>query len=100
MKRFLLTSVFAFIVGLTSVLAQNSPLYSGKDLVNKLTAYNEVILNITGFEYKYGGEWLRTMTLENDNVISFTRGRVSHQYDARRIVLLQEEGNYVKVYIR
>lgn len=100
MKKFLLTSVFTLGLGIFSLFAQNSPLHSGKVLFDKFAANNEVIVNITGFEYKYSGDWLRFMKLENENVISFSRGRVTHQYDLRKIVLLQEEGNYVKVYIR
>jgi len=100
MKKFILTSVFTLVLGISTLLAQNSPIYAGKVLFDKFAANSEVILNITGFEYKYSGDWLRFMKLENDNVISFSRGRVTHHYDIRKVVLLQEEGNFVKVFIR
>jgi len=100
MKKLLLTSIFTLALGVSTLLAQNSPIYPGKVLFDKFAANSEVIVNITGFEYKYAGDWLRFMKLENDNVISFSRGRVTHQYDIRKIVLLQEEGNFIKVFIR
>lgn len=100
MKKFLITSVLTLVLGISTLLAQNSPIYPGKVLFDKFAANSEVIVNITGFEYKYAGDWLRFMKLENDNVISFSRGRVAHQYDIGKIVLLQEEGNFVKVFIR
>lgn len=100
MKKILLTTIVAFIVGVSSISAQNSPLYSGKVLFDKFAANSEVIIEMTGFNYKYAGDWLRFMKLENDNVISFSRGRVTHHYDIRRITSIHEEGAFIKVLIR
>lgn len=100
MKKLILTSFFALMLGIASTFAQNSPLYPGKTVFEKFTATNEVIMEVQGFTYKYSGDWLRFMKLVNDNTISFSRGRVTHHYDIRRIVLLQEEGNFLKVFIR
>ncbi len=100
MKKVLLTSAFTVALGVSSLFAQNSPLYSGKTLFDKFSTNSEVIVNAPGYEYKYSGDWLRFMKLENDNVISFSRGRVTHHFDMRRVVSIQEEGNFVKVLIR
>ncbi|MCF8258251.1 MAG: hypothetical protein K9J06_11895 [Flavobacteriales bacterium] len=100
MKKLLLTSVLALTLGVVAAFAQNSPIYTSKVLFDKFAANSEVIININGYEYKYAGDWLRFMKIENDNVISFSRGRVAHHYDIRKIVLIQEEGNFLKVFIR
>jgi hypothetical protein len=100
MKKLLFTSVIALFMGIASTFAQSSPIFTGKVLFDKFAANSEVIMDIPGFTYKYSGDWLRFMKLENDNVISFSRGRVTHHYDIRKIVLLEEEGNYVKVFLR
>ncbi len=100
MKKAILTTVFSILLGVSGLMAQNSPLYSGKDLFDKFTGTSEVIMDVQGFSYKYSGDWLRFMKLENDNAISFSRGRVTHHYDLRRVVLLQEEGSFVKVFVR
>ena len=58
---------------------------------------NEVVFIVPGFEYNYNGEWLRGMKLEDNNTISFTRGKVVHYYDLRKILLVQDEGAYIRV---
>jgi hypothetical protein len=100
MIKAILSAFFVMLLSTGSLMAQNSPLCSGKDIFDKFTATSEVIMDVQGFTYKYSGDWLRFMKLENDNAISFSRGRVTHHYDLRRVVLLQEEGNFVKVFVR
>lgn len=100
MKKALLTSAFTIVLGVSALFAQNSPMYSGKTLFDKFAANSEVIIDMPGFNYKYSGDWLRFMKLENDNVISFSRGRVTHHFDMRRVASIQEEGAYIKVLMR
>jgi hypothetical protein len=100
MRKLLLATFLTVTLGASTILAQNSPLYSGKVLFDKFAANSEVIIEMTGFNYKYAGDWLRFMKLENDNVISFSRGRVTHHYDIRRITSIHEEGAFIKVLIR
>jgi hypothetical protein len=100
MKKLLFTSLIALFFCISTSIAQNAPIYSGKVIFDKFAANSEVIMDIPGFTYKYSGDWLRFMKLENDNVISFSRGRVTHHYDIRKIVVLQEEGTFIKVFMR
>lgn len=100
MKKVILTTILALFLGISSLLAQNTPIYSGKDIFDKFSATSQVTMEVQGFTYKYSGDWLRFMKLENDNTISFSRGRVTHHYDLRRMVLIQEEVNFIRAFIR
>ncbi|MBK8341193.1 MAG: hypothetical protein IPK99_14885 [Flavobacteriales bacterium] len=97
MRHFLLAAAFALLTALPSLYAQEGPMLSGQRLVELFTKVNEVVFIVPGFEYNYNGEWLRGMKLEDNNTISFTRGKVVHYYDLRKIVLVQDEGAYIRV---
>ncbi len=100
MKRSLFLFLVSAMISSAAAIAQNSPLYSGKELYDRFAATNQVEVDVQGFNYKYSGDWLRFMKLENDNTISFSRGSVTHSFDLRRVVLLQEERSFIKVLIR
>jgi hypothetical protein len=38
------------------------------------------------------------MKLEDDNTLSFTRGRVKHTFDLRKVTFIQDEGRFIKVW--
>ena len=97
MRQLLLGAAFALLTTLPTACAQEGPLLSGQRLVELFTKVNEVVFIVPGFEYNYNGEWLRGMKLEDNNTISFTRGKVVHYYDLRKIVLVQAEGAYIRV---
>lgn len=74
-------------------------LYEKDDMQRILESYTTVIVNMPGWEYKYTGNWLPSLTIEGDNTLTFTRGKVTHSYDLSKAVFVQEEGNYVKVWM-
>lgn len=100
MRNIIITTVISVLFCIASVSAQNSPLLKGKDMYDRFAATGQVEVDVQGFNYKYSGDWLRFMKLENENTISFSRGNVTHSFDLRRVVLLQEERNFIKVFIR
>jgi len=100
MRNFISTTALLLTLGTMTALGQNAPMLKGKDMYDRFAASSEVIMDVQGFTYKYSGDWLRFMKLDNDNAISFSRGTVTHTYDIRRAVLMQEERNFIKVFIR
>jgi hypothetical protein len=75
-------------------------LYSKADFEKILQTYSEVVVVIPGFDYKYVGNWLSTMEIVGDHTLVFSRGRVVHSYDLSKVVMVQEEGNYVKLWFK
>lgn len=98
MRKILLASTLFVALTLTA-MAQNAPIYGSEKLYETLTKVTEVVVKMPGFEYQYVGEWLNMMKLEDANTISFSRGRVKHSFDLRRIVFIQDEGRYVKLWL-
>jgi len=75
-------------------------MYPNDEFKKILDTYEEVVINMPGWEYKYSGNWKNTMTIEKDHALTFTRGKVVHSYDLGKVVFVQEEGNYVKLWFR
>jgi hypothetical protein len=75
-------------------------LYSKADFERILQAYDEVLIEMPGFNYKYSGNWLSTMQIVGDHALTFSRGRVVHSYDLSKVMFVQEEGRYVKLWMR
>lgn len=100
MKRFLLIIAIGLGLSLTLVSAQNGPMYGGEAIVEMLKGVNEVQVLINGFEYTYNADWLSGVKLEDANTVSFSRGRVRHSYDMRKITMIQDEGRYIKVWMK
>ena len=75
-------------------------LYSKADFEKILQTYNEVIVVIPGFDYKYSGNWLNSMEIVGDHTLVFSRGRVVHSFDLSKVAFVQEEGNYVKLWFK
>jgi hypothetical protein len=100
MRNIIIATVISLLSCIGSVSGQNAPLLKGKDLYDRFAATSLVEVDVQGFNYKYSGDWLRFMKLENENTISFSRGSVTHSFDLRRVVLLQEERSFIKVFIR
>lgn len=40
------------------------------------------------------------MKLEDANTVSYTRKRVQHSYDLRKVAMIQDEGRYIKLWLR
>lgn len=96
---------YLFALGLVVALsnpfnadAQNA-MYKKEDMKRILETYNEIVVNMPGWEYKYVGNWVATMTIEGDHTLTFTRGKVTHSYDLSKAVFIQEEGSFVKVWL-
>jgi len=100
MKKVLCSLAFGLLMFTSTLSAQNGPMYGGEGLVDILKKVNEVQVNMQGYEYTYNGEWLQTMKLEDGNTVSFTRGRVKHSYDLRKVAMIQDEGRYIKLWLR
>ncbi len=75
-------------------------MYPKAEFKRILETYNEVVINMVGWDYKYAGNWVNTMVIEGDHTLTFMRGKVTHSYDLSRVVFIQEEGNYVKLWIK
>ena len=100
MKRFFLLALLSLILGTSTAFAQGEPMYTGSGVVDMLKNVNEVVVVMTGYEHSYTAEWLQTMKLEDPNTVSFTRGRVKHSFDLRKIAMIQDEGRYIKLWIK
>ena len=100
MKRILFVTIFSLTLWASTAFAQSEPMYTGVGIVDMLKKVNEVVVIMTGYEYTYNGEWLQTMKLEDSNTVSFTRGRVKHSFDLRKIAMIQDEGRYIKLWIK
>ena len=78
MKRFLLIIVIGLGLSLTSVSAQNGPMYGGEAIVEMLKGVNEVQVLINGFEYDKGAIYKLTagdrMTLEQAKLFGVETG--------------------------
>ncbi|MDB4656204.1 hypothetical protein OAE48_05070 [Flavobacteriales bacterium] len=75
-------------------------LYSNADFKEILESYDEIIVVMNGFDYKYTGNWTNTMEISGNHALSFTRGKVTHSFDLTKVVFVQEEGNYVKLWFK
>ncbi|MDP6908191.1 MAG: hypothetical protein QF371_01735 [Flavobacteriales bacterium] len=75
-------------------------MYSNEDFKNILGVYNEVIVVMQGFDYKYTGNWITTMEVSGEHALSFTRGKVTHTFDLSRVMFMQQEGKWVKLWLR
>lgn len=95
---FSLALIFALAAPFTS-FAQDA-MYSKSEFEKILQTYNEVVVDMPGWNYKYSGNWLGTMQIVEDATLTFSRGRVVHSYDLKKVAFVQEEGNYVKLYFR
>lgn len=99
MKRLLVPAMALMLWGTMDVSAQSGPILgSGQKVYELLSRTNEVVIHMPGYEYQYVGDWLGGMKLEDDNTISFTRGRVKHTFDLRKVAFIQDEGRFIKVW--
>lgn len=98
MKKLLLILVLAFAGFNSSVQAQD-PMYSNEDFKKILGSYNEIIVAMNGFDYKYTGNWITTMEISSNHALSFTRGKVTHSFDLSKVTFVQEEGKWVKLWL-
>ncbi|MFM1875830.1 MAG: hypothetical protein RL266_1567 [Bacteroidota bacterium] len=96
---------YLFALGLVVALSNpfdvsaQTAMYGKDDLKRILETYNEIVINMPGWEYKYAGNWISTMQIEGDHTVTFTRGKVTHSYDLSKAVFIQEEGSFVKVWL-
>ncbi len=80
-------------------LAQDA-LYSNADFKKILDSYQEIVVVMDGFDYKYTGNWLSTMEVTGNHALTFNRGKVTHSFDLSKVIFVQEEGNYVKLWFK
>lgn len=98
--KYLFTVALAVLMSVSFSTQAQDALYSKADFEKILLTYNEVIVIIPGFDYKYSGNWLSSMQIVGDHTLTFARGRVVHSYDLSKVVMVQEEGNYVKLWMK
>ena len=98
MKYLLSLGLVVLLSNPFEIIAQNA-MYKKEDMKRILETYSEIVVNMPGWEYKYTGNWVNTMTIEGDHTLTFSRGKVMHSYDLSKAVFIQEEGNYVKVWL-
>ena len=75
-------------------------LYSKAEFEKILQGYDEVIVVMPGYDRTYNGVWLNSMEIVGENTLTFARGRVVHSFDLRTCMFVQEEGRYVKLWLR
>ncbi len=75
-------------------------MYPNADFKKVLESYDEIIVVMPGFDYKYTGNWTNTMEITGNHALTFTRGKVTHSFDLSKVMFMQEEGNYVKLWLR
>ncbi|MFT5310506.1 MAG: hypothetical protein ACI8VL_001412 [Bacteroidia bacterium] len=75
-------------------------MYSNADFKKILESYKEIIVITEGFDYKYTGNWISTMEISGNHALTFTRGKVTHSFNLTRVVFVQEEGKYVKLWFK
>lgn len=98
--KYLFTVALAFMM-FTSLDSQaQDAMYTKAEFQTILQSHDEVILMINGFDYKYAGSWLNTMEIVGDHTLTFARGRVVHSYDLSKVVMVQEEGGWVKLWLK
>lgn len=99
MKTLRMAAMALMLLGASAAHAQNGPILgSGQKVYELLSRTNEVVIHMPGYEYQYVGDWLGGMKLEDDNTLSFTRGRVKHTFDLRKVTFIQDEGRFIKVW--
>jgi len=80
-------------------LAQEA-MYTNTEFQKVLESYDEIIVVMVGYDYKYTGNWTNTMEITGNHALTFTRGKVTHSYNLSRVTFMQEEGNYVKLWLK
>jgi len=98
--KYLFTIALAAMMSFSMESVAQDALYSKEQFEKILQSHNEVIVLINGFEYKYTGSWLTTMEIVNEHTLTFARGRVVHSYDLSKVVMVQEEGGWVKLWLK
>ena len=96
--------LFAFALAGLMTISFNSQaqdaLYSKAEFEKILQGYDEVIVVMPGYDRTYNGVWLNSMEIVGENTLTFARGRVVHSFDLRTCMFVQEEGRYVKLWLR
>jgi hypothetical protein len=95
---------FAFALAGMMAFSFNShaqdALYSKSQFEKILQQYDEIVVVMPGYDRSYDGVWLNTMEIVGDYTLTFSRGRVVHSFDLRTCMFVQEEGRYVKLWLR
>lgn len=100
MIKYLFTlAITVFLMNPFDSSAQQA-MYSKEQFETILKGHDEVIMIIEGFDYKYSGSWLNTMEIVGDHTLTFARGKVIHSYDLSKVKMVQEEGGWVKFWMK
>lgn len=98
--KYIFTIALAALMSLSIDGFSQDAMYSKAEFETILRSHDEVIMMINGFDYKYAGSWLNTMEIVGDHTLTFARGRVVHSYDLSKTVMVQEEGGWVKLWLK
>lgn len=97
---------YFFAFALTALMAVSfdsqaqDAIYSKADFEKILKGYDEVVVVMPGYDRGYSGVWLNTMEIVGESTLTFSKGRVVHSFDLRTCMFVQEEGRYVKLWLR
>ncbi len=98
--KYLFTIAVAILMSLSLDTQAQDAMYSKAQFEKIIQTYNEVVIEMPGFNYKYTGNWLNTAEIVGDHTLTFSRGRVVHSYDLSKCMFVQEEGGWVKLWLR
>ena len=72
----------------------------GEDVVKTLQncGCDEILMIAGAFEKRYTGAWLNGIELK-DGLIVFTKGEHSHKWNPEKIIFIEKEVSYVRVYL-
>ena len=99
MKYLLSLGLIVLLSNPMEVFGQEAML-SNDEFQKILDSYNEVIVVMEGFDYKYTGNWKNAMEINDNHALSFSRGKVTHTFDLSKVMFIQEEGKWVKLWLR
>lgn len=99
--KHLLPLLLVFVISAPlSSSAQDAALYSKAAFEEIFKSHNEITVLINGFDYQYKGSWLSNMEIVGEYTLVFSRGDVVHSYDLRKVVMVQEERGWVKLWMK
>jgi hypothetical protein len=98
--KYLFTIALAAMMAVSFNSQAQEALYSKAEFEKILKGYDEVIVVMPGYDRSYEGVWLNSMEIVGDHTLTFSRGRVVHSFDLSKCMFVQEEGRYVKLWLR
>jgi len=96
MRKTILTIIGVLAISLSSFSQDKA-----KELYNVITGCQscvEVVMISGGLEKKYTGAWFESMSEENGFIV-FSKGAAVHRWDADKVVMIEEGGRFIRVWL-